>query len=443
MNKYLISFLATAAVVVFPAHSALKAADAKRFSQIGMELGLQVNPKSHAQIYMDAKRAGRDRDRAFYISRGILPIGGGVYAAGPAPAAFGFPIDYNDDASLDAASILILKHYHIDVDDVWKLATIHLLKTNRRIPSEAEIRAEYDRRLTPYIRAQNLFKARLSALNLEEARRESEELINSISADALSSRTVKDSADAVAALGFIRQLLQTQIILLKAAPNTSVFKSLAYKRNNVVFATLYSGNPRFQTAASNTTPSMMNILDKEFKELAYFQSKVYYETLIKKSSYRTALGQIKKDKLFPLIKLLKMGDVNTRPAILNVMLSRLTPDIMRKATGLITSNLPNAHAQAIFHLVLRSKKLNEILEDVDKAKAGKSQEDQRKINAIYSLLEALRSRTTSSTPPRALGFQGKKDSKDVIDAIRDLQRRIISRKEHIRTPNLDQQERAL
>ena len=316
MNKYLIPFFAIAAFIISPAHSALKPADAKRFTQIGYELGLQVDPRAHGQIFLDAKRAGRDRDRAFYLHRGIPPIGGGVYAAaaagpapapagpapagptigggvyaavaaGPAPAPAGpapagptitikgLKVNFDDEFILKRAAEILLKDYGMPhEDDLYIQATVNALKAKRDIVTKPEIEAAYDALLSPYSKALDRLRKNYPGMPLRAIQTEMPRIMRLLDLTRYRRNAAgfNKDLDVLATIGFAKDLMaQQERDMRRYSSIKGLQRNKLFAKREAIIVALLNSNPELGDIGEN----LIRELNQKTEDIKTAQLKLY------------------------------------------------------------------------------------------------------------------------------------------------------------------------
>lgn len=412
-------FVATcfASLLVEPTFAAIRPQDRANTTRTcftGPHDCLDGTNDAHVRAYKAAVAAGRKKDRQFYEDLGILPPLGGAHAA---PGGFGY-IDFTDDDSMRYAAPLILHHYKMPhKDDLYINATFDLLKMHSRVPTKAEIEHLYDSRLTPFIRRAKRLIDTIDTATLHHVQTEAQAVIDTIPADGLNVRTVAGCLDAQAAISFIKQAIEQQIDLLQAAADLTVLDSDAYQKRTFIVNIFYGGNDPFQKAASNTTPSMFDVLSALFnkRSLAIYR----LENALIMDHFDVILAQCNANQHLPLISWLKLpapGGGNTSPRLASTIIDRMEPKALQFLSGLINKYLPQPHAGAILHVLLQDKDTAALYANLDKFIHQKPQETQKKARSKFGILEALAKRESSlDATKKIIGPGARQEVKTVMD----------------------------
>lgn len=416
MSKSRVFFIAAclAALAGEQSFAAIRPQDRDNVRETG--LPLDATDDKHVRAWKSATPAQRN-DYGYYEALGLLPPRGGAPHAAAAGGIGGLFIDYTDEDSMRDAAPIILRSYRLPPrDDLYIAPTVHLLRMHHRIPTKNEIEREYDARLTPFVRTTKSLVDNIDSKSMHEVNTEFTAAINALPPEALNLRTVAGSADAQAAIAYMKTLLDQQIRLLKGH-GLAIIHTPQYENRGYAINILYGGNLAFQHAASSTFPAMTDVLGASFTARSHLIHQLQYDAVM--SDFAPTLAKCKGDQFFPLIEILMLpppASTATSADLASRLLDRMEPTVITTMQALITRHLPHLHAGAILSLLLKNKEAESIFRDLDKFIDQKPQEVQKKARAKYGVLEALSKRSDALDPTKKInGPGGRADLKKVMD----------------------------
>ncbi|MFN7662694.1 MAG: hypothetical protein ACK5PQ_03100 [Alphaproteobacteria bacterium] len=392
---------------------------------------LDPNNDAHVVAFMNASKEDRV-DRDHYVGLGLLaPLGGAPVGAGPAGG--GIQINYDDETSLRHFAIIFLRKYALPHDDdLYILAAYDLLRDKRAIPTKDQIEDLYESRLTPFIRQLNRLKKDIDRVSYKDLKKATEDLMDELPELAKDTRKVKTSPEAAAIIALMKQLVNQQTELLKAAKNTKVSKELSYTKRDMMINIFLNPHNNFSTAAGEA-----RLLEEFFSSQRtrnYARYLLSYNTVTK--NYKTELKSAIHNGHLPLIKMLKLPYPNpkwTSKELATNLFERMTPASKHALPVLIDNLVPPNHAGALLHWLLKDPMNRFIYTDFIKATDKKPREFADSARMKEAIMNALSQRQLTPLNQKPLSNinerRYKNDAESFMKNLNELLQNAVKKKE--------------